>query len=107
MRHSDLELLYEVMSDKCGFLFLSMHRRLPYIVEQKQMFALIARHYGASMETISRFVGWKGTGGSSVISAVRRMQGYMDVYPEYKWQFNAICEEYEYRKAAGILFQPD
>ena len=105
MKHSDLELLYDVMVSLCQYTFRETKCRLRCFVDQKGMFALIARRKGATLRQITVFMGWRDH--SSVVHAIRTMQGFVDVYPAFKKQYQKILEEYEFREAAGVLDQAD
>lgn len=98
MNDNDLKLLYDVMADHYGFEFGLLKTRRRSVTEKKQMFAVIARHLGASYRQIATFLGW--TNHSTAISACRRMLGFIDVYPAFKKEFDDICKKYESRRNA-------
>ena len=75
-----LDLIYGVMMDFYHQMFRLSKSHSPRIAEKKQMFAVIARHYGHRVADIRDYMGWRSHG--SVCLAVRRMQGFIDIYPK-------------------------
>lgn len=75
-----LDLIYGVMTNFYHQTFRLSKSHSPRITEKKQMFAVLARHYGHRVVDIRDYMGWRQH--SSVCLAVRRMQGYIDVYPK-------------------------
>lgn len=75
-----LELIYGVMTNFYHQTFRLSTSRSPRVAEKKQMFAVLARYYGHRVTAIRDYMGWRNH--SSVCAAVRRMQGYIDVYPK-------------------------
>jgi len=101
MGTNDMYMLYDVMVGLCHHTFRFSRGRKRHIIEQKQMFAAVARLYGAKCTDIAGFLCLKSH--ATVIHAVKVANGYMDVYPEFKRQFNDIVSEFEFRKAVGLL----
>ena len=75
-----LDLIYGVMTNFYHLTFRLSRSRSPKVAVKKQMFAMLARHYGHRVVDIRDYMGWRNHG--SVCLAVRRMQGYIDVYPK-------------------------
>ena len=75
-----LDLIYGVMTNFYHQMFRLSRSHSPKVAEKKQMFAMLARHYGHRVVDIRDYMGWRHH--SSVCLAVRRMQGYIDVYPK-------------------------
>ena len=75
-----LDLIYGVMTNFYHQTFRLSKSRSPKVAEKKQMFAMLARHYGHRVVDIRDYMGWRNHG--SVCLAVRRMQGFIDVYPK-------------------------
>lgn len=103
MTNSDLQLLYSVMVDYYHCTFRFSGRRSRDITDKRAMFAVVARHFGAKYMEIARFFGIKSH--ATVWHAVRVAKGYIDVYPAFKKEFNDIVDEFEFRKAVGLLAQ--
>ena len=103
MTNNDLQLLYEVMTNYYHCTFRFAERRTRDITDKRAMFAVVARHFGAKYMEIARFFGIKSH--ATVWHAVRVAKGYIDVYPAFKKEFNDIVDEFEFRKAVGLLAQ--
>ena len=103
MGTNEMTMLYDVMVGLCHYTFRFTKSRARHIIEKKQMFAVVARHYGAKYTDIAQFLMLKSH--ATVIHSVRVMKGYIDVYPAFKKQYNDIVEEFEFRKTVGILAQ--
>ena len=56
MKDSDLKLLYDVMVSLCQYTFRETKCRRRCFVDQKGMFALIARRKGATLRQITVFM---------------------------------------------------
>ncbi len=95
-----LELIYGVMTDFYHQAFRLSKSRSPKIAEKKQMFAVLARHYGHRVTAIRDYMGWRNHG--SVCAAVRRMQGFIDVYPEVQREAVELLERVD--NAAGKTY---
>ena len=92
-----LELIYAVMTDYYRQTFRLSTSRSPKVAEKKQMFAVLARHYGHRVADIRDYMGWRNHG--SVCAAVRRMRGFIDVYPKEQREAVELLERVD--KAAG------
>lgn len=75
-----LDLIYGVMTNFYHQTFRLSKSRRPDVAEKKAMFAMVARHYGHRCCDIRDYMEWRHH--SSVCLAVRRMQGFIDVYPK-------------------------
>lgn len=102
MKHSDLELLYDVMVNyyHCTFRYDKSRRR--WVAEKKQMFAFVARRYGFKFTQIAEFLSCTH---ATVISNYRTMRDLMDIYPSFRKQYYEILDEYESIETVGILAQ--
>lgn len=94
MNKNDLKLLYIIMLEDCHYTFRFCKSRKRCIMEQKQIFAAVARHFGATFQEIGDFL--KCTH-ATVFNLVKRAWGYMDVYPDVKRRYYRIRDEFEYR----------
>ena len=104
MDRNDLQLLYDIMVEDCHYTFRLSTTRERYIVDQKQMFSAVARHFGATYQEIGDFL---LCGHSNVINSVKRTRDCMDVYPEVKKRFNRIKDEFEFRTKGVPLWVGD
>ena len=104
MDKNDLQLLYDIMVEDCHYTFRLSTTRKRYIVDQKQMFATVARHFGATYQEIGKFL---LCGHSNIINAVKKTHDRMDVYPEMKRQYNRIKDEFEFRTKGVPLWVGD
>lgn len=95
-----LELIYGVMTDFYHQTFRLSTSRSPRVAEKKQMFAVLARHYGHRVTAIRDYMGWRNH--SSVCAAVRRMQGYIDIYPKVQREAVELLERVD--NAAGRTY---
>lgn len=91
MERSELALLYKVMVKHYHRAFRHTRTRRRDVVEKKQMFAMVARHYGAKYEDIADFLGWNAH--TTAMWAVRQMKGLMEFYPAMRRQFERILEK--------------
>lgn len=99
MERSELALLYDVMVKHYHRAFRHTRTRRRDVVEKKQMFAIVARHYGAKYEDIADFLGWNAH--TTAMWAVRQMKGLMEFYPAIRRQFERIIEK------AGVVLDRD
>jgi chromosomal replication initiation ATPase DnaA len=95
-----LDLIYGVMTNYYHQTFRLSMSRGASIVEKKQMFAVLARHYGHRVMDIRDYMGWRNHG--SVCAAVRRMRGYIDVYPKVQREAVELLNQVD--KAAGQTY---
>lgn len=107
METSELRVLYDIMveTDPDHIAFRAVNCRRRPIVERKQMFATVARSFGAKWDRIASYMGWSGHG--NAVLAEKRMRGYLDVYPAMKQRYREIREEYEFRVLGYFLWVPD
>jgi hypothetical protein len=105
MGKSDMRLLYYIMVEYYDCAFRTLKTRRRDVVEKKMMFAAVARKFGAKYWDIADYMGWVSH--ATAIHSVRRIGGYIDVYPTSRREFQAICErfqeELEYRESVGML----
>lgn len=96
MEMNDLKILYDVMveTDPDHIPFRAVNTRKLPIVERKQMFALLARDFGATLTKIACFL---NTTHPNVSCSTKRMRGYLDVYPAMKRRYREVRDEFEYR----------
>lgn len=100
MELNELRLLYCVMVDYYGMNFREKSRKR-VVADCKSMFAYIARKRGAFFMDIAQYMGWRDH--STAIFGVRKMEDLISVYPSFKKQYHDIVDEYEFRKAVGLL----
>lgn len=104
MNKNDLELLYDIMVEDCHYTFRLCKSRERYIMDQKFIFAAVARHFGATFQEIGDFLMCNH---ATVFNLVKRAWGYMDVYPEVKRHYYRIRDEFEYRARIFPLWVND
>lgn len=107
METSELNTLYDIMveTDPDHVQFLNTKSRKRPIVERKQMFAMVARRFGASWHQISGYLGWESH--ANAINGARQMQGLTEVYPAMKRRYREIRDEYEFRVLGCFFWAPD
>ena len=97
-----LDLIYGVMTNFYHQTFRMSKSHSPRITEKKQMFAAVARRYGAGCVQIARYLGCSH---SNIICSVNRMLGYMDVYPSMRRRYMELRYEFERRVQGLFLFE--
>jgi hypothetical protein len=107
METSELNILYDIMveTDPDHVTFRDVKCRRRPVVERKQMFAAVARSFGAKWAGIASYMGWRGHG--NAVIAAKRMRGYLDVYPAMKRRYREIRDEYEFRVFGCFIWVPD
>jgi chromosomal replication initiation ATPase DnaA len=93
-----LDLIYGVMTNFYHQTFRLSRSRSPKVAEKKQMFAMLARHYGHRVVDIRDYMGWRNHG--SVCHATKVMRGFVDVYPKVQKETVEILNSVD--KAAGV-----
>lgn len=104
METSELNTLYDIMVEGCHHTFRLTKSRRREVVEQRQMFAAVARSFGAKYTQIAGFLGCSH---SNTIYAVKRMRGYIDVYPAMRRRYRELRDEYEFRVLGCFIWVPD
>ncbi len=104
METSELDVLYNTMveTDPDHVEFRGVKCQERPIPERKQMFAAVARRYGAGCVQIARYLGCSH---SNIICSVNRMLGYMDVYPSMRRRYMELRYEFERRVQGLFLFE--
>ena len=102
-----MKTLYDIMveTDPDHIAFRESKCRRRSIVERKQMFAAVARSFGAKWTWIASYMGWSGHG--NAVLAAKRMRGYIDVYPAMKERYRELRDEYEFRVLGCFIRVPD
>ena len=101
---ADLNILLDIIREKsgCDFVRTKAGRRKRAVTDPRFKFAYVARHrLGASCRETAGAVGWKNH--STSIFAVRQVEGFLCIYPEWRRSIAEIEDELEFRLAAGML----
>lgn len=106
MERSELALLLDILRDMSGCDFVNCRCRKRSIAEQKFKFAYVARcRLCATWNEIARAVGWKNH--TTGIHAVRQVEGFLALYPEWRRSVAEIEDELEFRMAVGLFASKD
>ena len=69
------------------------HSHQRHYTDRRKMFCLVARHYGYTFSEIQHFLDFKSH--ATIVCACKTMHNLMEVYPEFKRQFNIIINNLE------------
>ena len=101
---TELYILLDIIRERAGCDFVGFRCRARAVADPKFKFAYVARRQlDATWKEISDAVGWKVH--STAIHAVRQVEGFVTVYPEWLREIAEIEDELEFRLAAGLLAQ--
>lgn len=103
---TELNILLDIIREKSGCDFTKIRCRRRAVADLKFKFAYVARrHLDATWYEIARVIGWKNH--STGIHAMRQVEGFMAVYPEWRRSVAEIQDELEFRMSVGMIVYKD